>query len=139
MIFLSTHCVWQKKKISVYRLLWLCELRPEPASANYAFSDLKQHTNTHNCELKSLFPSNHLPFPSPAVSPQLSLKHRDNHLLPYFEVTVELSKVIINWLSAQPLFEHLWSSTWLASVVLFTEWINLYTNFYWVSTLHQSL
>lgn len=69
-----TLCVAEKKKKSQFiGCLWLCtetqwELRPEPTSANYAFSDLK-HTNADNCELSSLSPPNH-PFSPPlALSP----------------------------------------------------------------------
>lgn len=110
------HKLWMAKSTPFVGCLWFYtetwwELRPEPTSANYAFSDLK-HTNTDNCELNSLSPPNYPFSPPPALSPQLSLKHSDNHLLPDFEVTLELSEGIINWLSAKPLFEHLWSSTW---------------------------
>ena len=73
----------------------MAELIPRPTSAYSEFSDLK-HTNTDNCELNSFSPPNHPPFPQPELSPQLSLKHTDNHLLPDFEVTLELSEGLIN-------------------------------------------
>lgn len=70
-------------------------MRPEPTGANYAFSDLK-YTNPDNRELNSLSPPNYPFSPPPALSPPLSLKHSDNHLLPDFEVTLELSEGILN-------------------------------------------